>query len=116
MTLSHFAFPTPIHFGAGARKEVAAHLLAQGRRRPLIVTDRALAALPVMAEFNSHLTGLNVAPFDGVFGNPTCAQVVAGVGVYPASSLSRLELGVLEFQHLAALPNRSLQSLVEASG
>ena len=46
-SITRFAFPTLIHFGAGARKLVAAHLLEQGIRRPLIVTDRALAALPV---------------------------------------------------------------------
>ena len=84
MALTHFAFPTPIHFGAGARKGVAAHLLDQGCTRPLIVTDRALAALPVMAEFKSHLGGLNVAVFDGVFGNPSCAQVMAGAAALEA--------------------------------
>ena len=84
MSISRFAFPTPIHFGAGARKGVAAHLLQQGCKRPLIVTDRALAALPVTAEFRSHLAGLEVAVFDGVFGNPTCAQVMAGAAAFKA--------------------------------
>ena len=84
MTISRFAFPTPIHFGAGARKSVAAHLLEQGCKRPLIVTDRALGALPVLAEFQSHLAGLQVAVFDGVFGNPTCAQVMAGAAAFIA--------------------------------
>ncbi|MBL0151780.1 MAG: iron-containing alcohol dehydrogenase [Ideonella sp.] len=84
MTISRFAFPTPIHFGAGARKGVAAHLLEQGCKRPLIVTDRALAQLPVLAEFRSHLGGLHVAVFDGVFGNPTCAQVMAGAAAFKA--------------------------------
>ncbi len=86
-TITRFAFPTPIHFGAGARKLVAAHLLEQGIRRPLIVTDRALAALPVMAEFKSLLAdpaGLDVGVFDGVFGNPTCAQVMAGAAAFKA--------------------------------
>ena len=82
--ITRFAFPTPIHFGAGARRLVAAHLLEHGIRRPLIVTDRALAALPVMAEFKSHLPGLEVAVFDGVFGNPTCAQAMAGAAAYKA--------------------------------
>ncbi len=82
MTITRFAFPTPIAFGAGARKLVAEHLREQGLKRPLIVTDRALAALPVMAEFKSQLAGLNVATFDGVFGNPTCAQVMAGAVAY----------------------------------
>ncbi|WP_088278423.1 iron-containing alcohol dehydrogenase [Ideonella sp. A 288] len=84
MTISRFAFPTPIHFGAGARKAVAAHLLEQGCERPLIVTDRGLSALPVLAEFQSHLGGLDVAVFDGVFGNPTCAQVMAGAAAFKA--------------------------------
>ena len=82
--ITRFAFPTAIHFGAGARRLVAQHLLDQGIRRPLIVTDRALAALPVMAEFQSHLKGLNVAVFDGVFGNPACAQVMAGAVAFNA--------------------------------
>jgi alcohol dehydrogenase class IV len=82
MTITRFSFPTAIHFGAGARKLVAAHLLEQGVKRPLIVTDRALAALPVMAEFRTHLAGLDVAVFDGVFGNPTCAQVMAGAAAF----------------------------------
>lgn len=84
MTISGFAFPTPIRFGAGARKEVAQHLLDAGCKRPLIVTDRALAALPVLAEFRSHLAGLDVAVFDGVFGNPTCSQVMAGAAAFRA--------------------------------
>jgi len=84
MTITRFSFPTPIHFGAGARKLVAAHLLEQGLRRPLIVTDRALAALPVLTEFRSHLGGLEVAVFDGVFGNPTASQVMAGAAAFKA--------------------------------
>jgi alcohol dehydrogenase class IV len=84
MGITRFAFPTPIHFGAGARKLVAAHLLEQGLKRPLIVTDRALGALPVLAEFRSHLGGLDVAVFDGVFGNPTASQVMAGAAAFKA--------------------------------
>jgi alcohol dehydrogenase class IV len=84
MTTSRFAFPTPIHFGAGARKLVAAHLLEQGVERPLIVTDRALATLPLLAEFKSHFGGLDVAVFDGVFGNPTASQVMAGAAAFKA--------------------------------
>ncbi len=84
MALSSFSFPTAIAFGPGARKEVAGHLRARGLRRPLIVTDRALAALPVLAEFRSHLGGLELAVFDGVFGNPTASQVMAGASAYRA--------------------------------
>ena len=84
MTITRISFPTTIHFGAGARKLVAAHLLEQGIRRPLIVTDRALAQLPVLAEFRNHLAGLDVAVFDGVFGNPVASQVMAGAAAYRA--------------------------------
>jgi alcohol dehydrogenase class IV len=82
MSITSFSFPTPIKFGAGARKLVAAHLLEVGCKRPLIVTDKALAALPVLAEFTTHLDGLDVAVFSGVFGNPTCSQVMDGAAAY----------------------------------
>jgi alcohol dehydrogenase class IV len=84
MTITKFSFPTAIHFGAGARKLVGPHLHEQRLKRPLIVTDRALARLPVTAEFKTHLQGLEVAVFDGVFGNPTCAQVMAGAAAFRA--------------------------------
>jgi alcohol dehydrogenase class IV len=84
MSIHGFAFPTAIRFGAGARREVGPHLQQRGFKRPLIVTDRALAALPVMAEFKSHLAGLEVAVYDGVFGNPTASQVMGGGAAYKA--------------------------------
>jgi alcohol dehydrogenase class IV len=82
--IATFAFPTAIHFGAGARRLAGPHLLAQGLRRPLIVTDRALAALPLLAEFRTHLQGLDVAVFDGVLGNPTASQAMAGAAAFKA--------------------------------
>ena len=84
MTITHFSFPTAIKFGAGARKLVAAHLKEVGCKRPLIVTDRALGVLPVLAEFMTHLSGLDVAVFSGVFGNPTCSQVMDGAAAFKA--------------------------------
>jgi alcohol dehydrogenase class IV len=84
MSITRFSFPTPIHFGAGARRLVAEHLRGEGLARPLIVTDRALGALPVMAEFRSHLGGLQHAVFSGVFGNPTASQVMAGAAAFKA--------------------------------
>ena len=84
MSITSFSFPTAIKFGAGARKLVAAHLQEAGCQRPLIVTDKALGALPVLAEFKTHLASLDVAVFSGVFGNPTCSQVMAGSAAYKA--------------------------------
>jgi len=84
MTVTNFSFPTAIKFGPGARKLVAAHLMEAGCKRPLIVTDKALGALPVLTEFLTHLQGLDVAVFSGVFGNPTCSQVMDGAVAYKA--------------------------------
>jgi len=82
MAISRFAFPTTIHFGAGARRLVADHLLQQGIARPLIVTDRGLAELPLLADFRALLAGLAVGTYAGVHGNPTKSQVDAGVAAY----------------------------------
>ena len=82
--LHRFAFPTSIVFGAGARREVARHLLAAGCKRPLVVTDRGLAALPVFAGFLRELTGVAHAVFSGVQGNPVRSQVMAGAQAYRA--------------------------------
>ncbi|HJW11033.1 MAG TPA: iron-containing alcohol dehydrogenase, partial [Albitalea sp.] len=84
MSISRFSFPTAIHFGAGARRQVGEHLRGAGCARPLVVTDKALAALPVTAEFLGHLRGLEVALFDGVFGNPLASQAMAGAAAYKA--------------------------------
>jgi len=84
MSLNSFSFPTAIRFGAGARKEVATHLMQQGLTRPLLVTDRAIAALPVLEEFKSHLGNLDVAVYPGVFGNPTASQVMDGAAMFKA--------------------------------
>jgi alcohol dehydrogenase class IV len=84
MTITKFSFPTAIQFGAGARKNVAQHLLDLGLKRPLLVTDIALGALPVTTEFLTHLAALEVEVFAGVYGNPTCRQVMEGAAAYKA--------------------------------
>jgi len=80
MGIATFGFPTTIRFGAGAAQEVGPHLMKLGMQRPLVVTDRALAKLPVAQSFIASLrtAGLDVAVFDGVFGNPTGSQAMAG--------------------------------------
>ena len=82
--IHRFAFPTPIHFGPGARKLVAEHLRAVGRTRPLVVTDRGLAALPVFRDFLGELSALQAAAYSGVAGNPVRAQVDDGVAAFKA--------------------------------
>ncbi|HZV92166.1 MAG TPA: iron-containing alcohol dehydrogenase, partial [Caldimonas sp.] len=84
MTLHHFSFPTAIEFGAGARRSVAPHLAERGVARPLVVTDRGLAALPLIAEMMQSLSSsrLQAALFSGVSGNPTASQVMAAAAGY----------------------------------
>ncbi len=82
MTIHRFAFPTAILFGAGARKLVAEHLAAQGLERPLIVTDRGIAPLPLLAKFVADLHRLDVAVYSDIGGNPVKKQVVDGVASF----------------------------------
>jgi len=86
MTISRFAFPTTIHFGPGAAALVADHLKANGIARPLIVTDRGLAPLPVAQKFAQSLAagGLAVETFSGIWGNPMASMVGTGVAAYRA--------------------------------
>jgi alcohol dehydrogenase class IV len=86
MAITRFAFPTTIHFGPGARKLVGKHLQEHGLARPLVVTDKGLAALPLIGELRDELAGagLDVALFGGVFGNPTATQAMAGAAAYRA--------------------------------
>src|SRR5437868_6785991 len=82
--ISKFSFPTAITFGPGARREVARHLSERGLKRPLVVTDKGLAALPVLKDFVAGLEGLQPQVFGGVFGNPVKQQVDDGVAAYRA--------------------------------
>lgn len=84
MTIHKFAFPTTIHFGPGARKLVVENLKTAGCKRPLLVTDKGLAALPVLGEFRSFFSGLDLEVFSGVQGNPAASQARAGVDAYRA--------------------------------
>jgi alcohol dehydrogenase class IV len=84
MAIQQFSFPTKIQFGAGARKLLADHLKAVEVRRPLIVTDRGVAELPICGEMTELLkaAGLAVAVFPQVYGNPVASQVGAGVAAF----------------------------------
>ena len=81
-----FSFPTLIHFGPGVRKDVGAHLKAQGVLRPLLVTDKGLAALPLPKELMDSVraAGLEPALFSDIAGNPVESSVTGGVAAYRA--------------------------------
>lgn len=75
-----YNFPTTVYFGVGARKKLPDSLKEAGVARPLVVTDRGLAKLPVIAELTALLTGAGLDPqiFSDIWGNPIKSQVIAG--------------------------------------
>ena len=47
---ANWSYPTAIKFGTGRISELAQHCNAAGMKRPLLVTDKALSALPITAQ------------------------------------------------------------------
>jgi len=83
---ANWSYPTAIKFGVGRIAELAGHCMAAGIARPLLVTDRALATLPITAQALDILAaaGLGRAMFSEVDPNPTEANMDAGLAVYRA--------------------------------
>ncbi|MEM1112135.1 MAG: iron-containing alcohol dehydrogenase [Pseudomonadota bacterium] len=77
-------YPTPIWFGEGRVKELPAACAELGMRRPLLVTDEGLAALPMVQEALDGLIAaqLEAALFSDVQGNPTGSNVEKGLAVF----------------------------------
>ncbi len=81
---ANWSYPTTIKFGAGRILELAAQCKAVGISAPLLVTDRALASLPITAQALDVLegAGLGRAIFSGVDANPTETNMHAGLKMY----------------------------------
>ena len=81
-------FPTAIKFGNGRVKELAEHCKANGIARPLFVTDKGLAAMPMVAAILADLkkAGLGVAMFSDVRPNPSEENVLEGCKAYRAGN------------------------------
>ena len=54
--IRQYNFPTTIRFGAGAVKELPAHLKAQGLHKPLLVTDPMVSQLSFFKAIKDDLT------------------------------------------------------------
>lgn len=80
----NWSYPTAIRFGAGRIRELADACSALGIRRPLLVTDPGLAALPMVREAlaANEEAGVPTALFSDVRANPVLANVEAGVAVF----------------------------------
>ncbi|MBK0399424.1 iron-containing alcohol dehydrogenase [Limibaculum sp. M0105] len=87
MTLrANWSYPTAIRFGAGRIAELPEACAAAGIKRPLLVTDRGLATLPVTARTLDILdgAGLGRAMFPEVDPNPTDKNLAAGIEAFKA--------------------------------
>ncbi|RVT86700.1 iron-containing alcohol dehydrogenase [Rhodobacteraceae bacterium CCMM004] len=104
-----WSYPTSIRFGAGRLSELPGACAEAGMTRPLLVTDRGLAALPISARALDVLRagGLAAEMFSGVDPNPHEGNVAEGLralrdgghdGVVAFGGGSALDLGkVLAF-------------------
>ncbi|NCO85429.1 MAG: iron-containing alcohol dehydrogenase [Rhodobacterales bacterium] len=83
---ANWSYPTAIKFGAGRIRELPAACAQAGITRPLLVTDRGLAALPVTAATLAILdaAGLGRAIFAEVDPNPNEVNLAAGLAAYKA--------------------------------
>lgn len=83
---TNWGFPTDVWFGAGRISALPKAVRALGTERPLLVTDRGLAGLPMIAEAMARLkeAGLFVGLFSDVKPNPTAANVQDGLNALHA--------------------------------
>lgn len=83
---ANWNYPTAIKFGAGRIAELPEHVRALGMKRPLLVTDKALAALPITQSALALLRGggLDAEIFAEVRSNPTEENLEAGIAAYRA--------------------------------
>ncbi len=82
----NWSYPTAIKFGVGRVAELADHCRAVGMTKPLLVTDKALAALPITAQAIDILdaAGLGRAVFSQVDPNPNETNLADGIALYKA--------------------------------
>jgi len=79
-------FPTSIRFGAGRIRELPEVCRTLGMSRPLLVTDAALARLPLVsaAVTTCAEAGLECLVYSNVQGNPIADNVMYGVATFQA--------------------------------
>ena len=85
---ANWSYPTAIKFGAGRIAELPAACVQAGIKRPLLVTDRGLASLPITLQTLDIMdtAGLGRAMFADVDPNPNEINLAAGLKVYKAGN------------------------------
>ncbi|WP_171231172.1 iron-containing alcohol dehydrogenase [Ruegeria sp. HKCCA4812] len=87
MTLvGNWSYPTAIKFGAGRIRELPEACAAAGMKKPLLVTDKGLADLPITSATLDIMeaAGLGRGLFSDVNPNPNEKNLAAGVAAYNA--------------------------------
>lgn len=81
---SNWNYPTTVYFGAGRIAELPEACKRVGIRRPLLVTDRGLASLPMVKDAIAvnEAAGIPTGLFSDVQPNPVWANVEAGIAAY----------------------------------
>ena len=81
---ANWSYPTAIKFGEGRIKELPDACQSAGIKKPLLVTDKGLASLPITVDALKILeaAGMGSALFSEVDPNPNEANLVAGVKAY----------------------------------
>ena len=84
--VGNWSYPTNIRFGAGRIAEIAEACASAGITKPLLVTDKGLANLPITLATLKLLEekGLGSAIFSDVDPNPNQTNVEEGVAAYKA--------------------------------
>ncbi len=84
--VGNWSYPTTMKFGAGRISELAEACKSLGMKRPLLVTDKGLAPLPITAQALDILeaAGLGRGIFSEVDPNPSELNLAAGVAAYKA--------------------------------
>lgn len=84
--VGNWSYPTTMKFGAGRIRELAEACKSLGMKRPLLVTDKGLAPLPITAQALDILeaAGLGRGIFSEVDPNPSELNLALGVAAYKA--------------------------------
>jgi len=98
---ANWNYPTAVKVGAGRISELPQWCKSLGMRRPLLITDPGLAALPLIGSTLDHCrsAGLECGLFHDIKGNPTGKNVDDGVAIFKAGGHN----GVIAFGGGSAL-------------
>jgi len=83
---ANWNYPTPIRFGVNRINELADICRELNIKKPLLVTDPGLAKLPMLKKIVDEVksSGLDIAVFSEVKGNPNEKNVMDGVAAFKA--------------------------------